>query len=102
MNFRSKDIENGIIIRRGVVENDEDGTPLLVNDKGEGYRVNDTVVSLWNMCNGIPFNDLMKEVLRISNDDEHDVRKALVEMLKQLSKVSVIGIKKPNESSLFH
>ena len=96
-----KDIEDDrIIFRRGVVGNDEDGTPLLINYKGEGYRVNDTAVSLWNMCNGITFQELVYEVLRISSDDESKVKKSLLEMLRQLKKASVVEIKKVKENTL--
>jgi hypothetical protein len=82
-----------IIIRRGEVANDMDGTPLLINGRGEAYRVNDTAVSLWNMCNGITFEDLYLEVLRISSGDEDDVRKSLERMVKQFHKISVVEMK---------
>jgi hypothetical protein len=92
---RINDIKNNsIVFQRGVVGNDHDGTPLLINDKGVGYRVNDTAVSLWNMCNGITFEELVYEVLRISSDNESNVKKSLSEMLRQLRKASVIEIKK--------
>ena len=92
---KTREIENDtLILRQGEVDNDEDGTPLLINFKGEAYRVNDTAVSLWNMCNGISFHDLLLEVLRISNDNETNVKKSLFEMLLQLSDVSVIKLKK--------
>jgi len=84
---------NKIILRRGEVGNDMDGTPLLINDKGEAYRVNDTAVSLWNMCNGITFEDLLLEVLRISSGHRNDVRKSLVQMVKQFQKISVIELR---------
>ena len=83
-----------IILRQGEVDNDTDGTPLLINFKGEAYRVNDTAVSLWNMCNGISFQDLLHEVLRISNDNEINVERSLFEMILQLNEVSVIKLKK--------
>jgi hypothetical protein len=67
---------------------------LLINFKGEAYRVNDTAVSLWNMCNGISFQDLLYEVMRISNDDEANVKRSLFEMIIQLNDVSVIKLKK--------
>lgn len=57
--FLKKVDDNKIIFRRGEVANDVDGTPLLINNKGEAYRVNDTAISLWNMCNGITFDDLL-------------------------------------------
>jgi hypothetical protein len=89
---------NSIILRRGTVSNDSDGTPLLINFKGEGYRVSDTAVSLWNMCNGISFQDLVYEVLSISNDKESKVRDCLRTMLNQMNKASIVKIK--NESLL--
>ena len=92
---KTKEIEKDtLILRQGEVDNDEDGTPLLINSKGEAYRVNDTAVSLWNMCNGISFQDLLHEVLRISNDNETNVKRSLFEMLVQLNEVSVIKLKK--------
>jgi hypothetical protein len=84
---------NKIILRRGVVDNDCDGTPLLINGKGEAYRVNDTAVSLWNMCNGITFDDFLLEVLRISSGDQEDVRKSLEQMIKQFQKISLIELR---------
>jgi hypothetical protein len=86
--------DDTIILRQGEVDNDADGTPLLINFKGEAYRVNDTAVSLWNMCNGISFQDLFYEVMRISNDDEANVKSSLFEMIIQLNDVSVIKLKK--------
>ena len=92
---KTKEIEKDtLILRQGEVDNDEDGTPLLINFKGEAYRVNDTAVSLWNMCNGISFQDLLHEVLRISNDNETNVKRSLFEMLLELNDVSVIKLKK--------
>ena len=47
LTLRDRKIDsNSIILRRGFVSNDSDGTPLLINFKGEGFRVSDTAVSL--------------------------------------------------------
>jgi hypothetical protein len=88
-----KESTNRIILRRGAAGNDRDGTPLLINDRGEAYRVNDTAVSLWNMCNGITFDDLFLEVLRISSDNEIEVKKSLEQMIRQFQKISVIELR---------
>ncbi|HEY7570858.1 MAG TPA: PqqD family peptide modification chaperone [Nitrososphaeraceae archaeon] len=93
MYLKKKLLHDEILVRRGTVSNDMDGTPLFINDKCEGYRVNDTAVSLWNMCNGITFEELKEEVLRISNDDEENVSLALGEMIEQLKRVSVLDTK---------
>jgi hypothetical protein len=93
MLLRKESVNNKIILRRGVVGNDYDGTPLLINGKGEAYRVNDTAVSLWNMCNGITFDELLFEVLRISSGDQDDVRKSLAQMIRQFQKISIIELR---------
>ena len=93
MLLRRESVNNKIILRRGIVGNDCDGTPLLINGKGEAYRVNDTAVSLWNMCNGITFDDLLLEVLRISSGDRDDVKKSLESMIKQFQKISIIELR---------
>jgi hypothetical protein len=82
-----------ILLRRGEVGNDRDGTPLLINGRGEAYRVNDTAVSLWNMCNGITFDDLFLEVLRISSGDEGEVKESLEQMVRQFQQISVIELR---------
>jgi len=82
-----------IIHRRGEVGNDRDGTPLLINGRGEAYRVNDTAVSLWNMCNGITFDDLLLEVLRISSGDEDEVKRSLEQMVMQFKDISVVELR---------
>ena len=76
-----------------MVGNDRDGTPLLINGRGEAYRVNDTAVSLWNMCNGITFDDLLLEVLRISIGGENEVRKSLEHMVRKFQKIGVIELR---------
>jgi hypothetical protein len=88
-----RESSNRIILRRGAVGNDRDGTPLLINGRGEAYRVNDTAVSLWNMCNGITFDDLLLEVLRISSGDEEEVKKSLEQMVRQFEKISVVEVR---------
>ena len=82
-----------IIHRRGEVGNDHDGTPLLINGRGEAYRVNDTAVSLWNMCNGITFDDLLLEVLRISSGDVDEVKRSLEQMVMQFKDISVVELR---------
>lgn len=82
-----------IILRRGTVGNDRDGMPLLINGRGEAYRVNDTAISLWNMCHGITFDDLFLEVLHISSSDEVEVRRSLQQMIRQFQKISVIEMR---------
>lgn len=98
--LQKRETENKVIVRRGMVGNDRDGTPLLINWKGEAYRVNDTAVSLWNMCNGITFDELYLEVLRISSGDEDDVKKSLETMIKQFHKISVVEVKETGLSAV--
>jgi hypothetical protein len=86
-------VSNKLILRRGVVGNDCDGTPILINGRGEAYRVNDTAVSLWNMSNGITFDDLLLEVLRISSGEEDDVRKSLEHMIRKFQKIGVVELR---------
>lgn len=93
MLLKRESVNNKMILRRGVVGNDRDGTPLLINGRGEAYRVNDTAVSLWNMCNGITFDDLLLEVLRISSGGKDDVRKSLEHMVKKFQKIGVIELR---------
>jgi hypothetical protein len=93
MLLKRENVNNKVILRRGIVGNDCDGTPLLINGRGEAYRVNDTAVSLWNMCNGITFEELLLEVLRISSDKKDEVRKSLEHMVKKFQKIGVIELR---------
>ncbi|MFL6475549.1 MAG: PqqD family peptide modification chaperone [Nitrososphaera sp.] len=93
MLLKRESVNNKMILRRGIVGNDYDGTPLLINARSEAFRVNDTAVSLWNMCNGITFDDLFLEVLRISSGEKSEVRKSLVQMVRKFQKIGVIELR---------
>src|SRR5829696_5818591 len=86
-------INKKIVQGRGEDGKDYNETPLLINGRGEAYRVNDTAVSLWHMCNGITFDDLLLEVLRISSGGESDVRKSLEHMVRKFQKIGVIELR---------
>jgi hypothetical protein len=45
------------------------------------------------MCNGITFEDLFLEVLRISSDNEIEVKKSLEQMIQQFRDISVIELR---------
>ena len=93
MLLKRESVNNKMILRRGIVDNDCDGTPLLINARGEAYRVNDTAVLLWNMCKGITFDDLLLEVLRISSGRKDDVKKSLEHMVRKFQKIGVIELR---------
>jgi hypothetical protein len=85
---------NTMIFKRGTVVNHKDGRSAIINEKGEHCIVNDTMVSLWNMCKGISFNDLFLEYSRISSGSEKDVRESLRKAIHLFETFSIIKVKK--------
>jgi hypothetical protein len=73
--------KDNIICKRGRIVNPDDEHVAIINEKGECYLINDTMVSLWNMCRGISFNDLFLEFRRISNGTDEEIKRSLYDTM---------------------
>ncbi len=81
------------LFKKGNPAKAEDGTLLLVNDEKSAYSVNEAVVMIWNMCNGIAFNDLVKNIATDVSEDATKLRPSLEGLINELQEAKLLEIK---------
>lgn len=94
MHWNTNNEKDNIICKRGRIVNPDDEHAAIINEKGEYYIVNDTMVSLWNMCRGISFNDLFLEFRRISNGTDEEIKRSLYDAMHLFERFSLVKVKK--------
>lgn len=93
MKFNKLSDDHYLIFKRGEII-EKNGEVEIINEKGERYLINDTLVSIWNMCKGISFEDLLSEFRRIASGNDETVKKSLKDTVHEFEKYSIIRIKR--------
>ncbi len=80
------DDNNTLISRKGIIVNDDNGFPIVLNQGSSITRITDDEALLWNMCQNhskyrsVTFGDLVASFAKISNEG----RQWFVRMSKSL------------------
>jgi hypothetical protein len=91
--FNKLSNDHYFIFKRGEIV-EKNGIIEIINEKGERYLVNDTLISIWNMCKGISFEDLLSEFRRIASGNDETIKKSLKETVCEFEKYAIVRIKK--------
>jgi hypothetical protein len=81
------------LFKKGEAGKGEDGSLILVNEDQTAYKVSEVVLMIWDMCNGISFNELTKEIAAHAEQDAGSVKSALEELFVQLQENKLVEIK---------
>ena len=83
------------LFKKGDPAKAEDGSLLLVNEDQAAYKVNEAVLMIWDMCNGISFSELVSAIAAGVEQDAATVRTSLEGLVTELQQVKLIEIKQP-------
>jgi hypothetical protein len=81
------------LLKKGEEAQGDDGALLLVNDKQEAFQVNEVILMIWNMCDGISFSDLVSKIAAGIQQDAKSVGDSLEPLFKELERNSLLEIK---------
>lgn len=81
------------LFKKGDQARGEDGSLLLVNEKQEAFKVNETILTIWNICDGIEFQELVKNIATAVQQDAGSVKSSLEPLFTELEKNSLLEIK---------
>ena len=77
--------------KKGKVGKTEAGEFLLVNEEGQTFKVDQAVVSIWNMCDGtVTSEDLAKEISQKTKQEESAVKEAIERIVGDMEKVGLM------------
>ena len=87
------------LFKKGEPAKAEDGSLLLVNEDQAAYKVNEAVMVIWEMCNGISFSELVSTIVAGVEQDASTVRTSLEGLVTELRQVKLIEIRQPQTSA---
>ena len=75
------------LTKKGVLNESKNGQMRLVNDKGEFYKVNKSIVLIWNMLDGKNTSeDIFRNLKKISPIDSKELEIGINKIISQLKK----------------
>ena len=86
-------MEAGKLFKKGEPAKGEDGSLLLVNEEKATYKVNEAVLMIWDMCNGISFSELLSTISADVDQDVGSVKASLERLIHELQQVKLLEIK---------
>ncbi len=80
--------------RKGKISESGEGELLLVNENEKAFPADDTVISIWQRCDGeTTKDDLIKEINAASNQNRNEIQEALDEILSELKELNLMETK---------
>jgi len=86
-------VEAGKLFKKGEPAKGEDGSLLLVNEEKATYKVNEAVLMIWDMCNGISLAELLSTISADVDQDVGSVKASLERLIHELQQVKLLEIK---------
>jgi hypothetical protein len=68
----------------------EGGAIILINEKNEGYRVNEIIAFIWYECEGKTENELVDLLSDMVDLEKETIRKDVHEVLSKLKEVELV------------
>lgn len=81
------------LFKKGEPAKGEDGSLLLVNEDETAYKVNETILMIWDMCNGISFGELVSTISKGSNEDTSSVKSSLENLVTQMNQDKLLEVR---------
>jgi len=76
--------------RKGRLVQGEGGAIILINEKNEGYRVNEIIAFIWYECEGKTENELVDLLSDMVDLEKETIRKDVHEILSKLKEVELV------------
>ncbi|MEA2074353.1 MAG: PqqD family protein [Euryarchaeota archaeon] len=80
-----------VINKKGELAKDQEGTMLLVNEKEEAFRADETVIAIWQMCDGTRTKeDICTVVKERTGMTAEDAEKVVSDVIGKLKEVELV------------
>ncbi len=83
---------NAILFKKGHVENISNTFVVLKNDEDKEVNVNKIVYTVWDMCKGVHFDDLLMAIALGSRDEADRLRSSLEHLINELHASKLLDI----------
>lgn len=77
--------------KKGWLSQTPEGDLLLVNEKGEAYRVNEAVAAIWQLFDDKTVNEVVEEVAFQVRRDPSELKEQIEQLASKLVEAGLIG-----------
>jgi hypothetical protein len=83
--------ENIKFVKKGRIAKSQENEPLLVDEKKNAYRVNDTILAIWNLCDGNRTQEqIVDELANETKMDKTKISGIISDILPKLERVGLV------------
>ncbi len=83
--------ESRKLSKKGFVTQTPEGDLLLVNEKGDAYKVNESVVAVWNIFEDKTVTEVINEIATQINVDPNEIKPAIEQLTAQLVEAELLA-----------
>lgn len=76
--------------KRGFVTQSPEGELLLVNEKGEAYRVTESVIAVWNIFEDKTVSEVVNEIALQIDVNPDEIKPAIEKLASQLVEAELL------------
>ncbi|MFQ5710549.1 MAG: PqqD family peptide modification chaperone [Candidatus Geothermarchaeales archaeon] len=76
--------------KRGQLSKNDEGSLILINEDGQSYNINQSVVTIWRKCHGKTQVELSREIAEERSLDFDEVNSAMTNIIGQLIKAGLV------------
>lgn len=78
-------------MKKGKLAKSEANEPLIVDENNKAYKAHQTIVTIWNMCDGNrTMEQIVDELATATNGDKGKISDDVSKILAQLEQISLV------------
>lgn len=78
------------VTKEGKMAKDQEGNLVLVNNKEQAYKVDESVIAIWQMCDGKTQQEISNTITEKTQMGEDEAKKAVGEIVTKLEEVGLV------------
>ncbi len=87
------------VTKEGKLAKDQEGNLVLVNGKEQAYKVDESVIAIWQMCDGKSQEEICNTITEKTQMGEDEAKKAVGEIVPKLEEVGLVKTGEQSKSS---
>lgn len=78
-------------IKKGVLDKTDSGQPILINNKGTGYKVTNSLADIWNRLNGTKtVKEIVDDIPKTKSINPSNLENAINEIVSKLREYNLV------------
>jgi len=78
------------LVKKGLATRDKEGALLLINEEYQAYRVDESVVAIWDMCEGKTVEELTVDIAASTGREASDLKKPIESLVSKLKEAKLL------------